>query len=266
MFTSSGRVPVLLRPRFLVGHLMISIVVAGCVTAGFWQLDRHRDQQVARRVTVSPAVISGPDITEISDITTQQGVRIQARGRFDSAREFLLDEQTRGDDVGYDVLTPFVLEDGTKLLVDRGFLPADRLDDLDTTARPPDGRLLIAGALHTSQRALPSERVVPGSDRTVERVDLPALSTALSFSLRPVWIVLDAQDPVPSPSSPEPADPPNTRGVTDDVNHLAYVVQWFAFAGIGLMGWPLVMRRSIGRHAHKVRRQPPTSDSTNATL
>lgn len=60
--------------------------------------------------------------------------RVQARGKWDARRQFLLDNRTRDGRAGYEVLTPLQLADGSWLLVNRGWVPfsgyRDRLPDV----------------------------------------------------------------------------------------------------------------------------------------
>ncbi|MGE5624897.1 MAG: SURF1 family protein [Bacillota bacterium] len=60
-------------------------------------------------------------------------LRVAATGHYDSGRQILLQDMTRGDEVGYEVLTPLLLRDGAIALVDRGWMPA-----LPEAKTPPD--------------------------------------------------------------------------------------------------------------------------------
>jgi cytochrome oxidase assembly protein ShyY1 len=42
---------------------------------------------------------------------------------------------------------------------------------------------------------------------------------------------------------------------TDDGPHLSYAVQWFLFAGVGLIGWPVLLQRT-GREERRPGRRP----------
>ena len=77
--------------------------------------------------------------------------------------------------------------------------------------------------------------VVKGSDAHRQLV---TAETALALGLD-VWIEAQFQEPAPrgnDPALPKPESP-------DDVNHLQYAIQWFAFAAIALIGWPIVVWR-----------------------
>ena len=61
-------------------------------------------------------------------------------------------------------------------------------------------------------------------------------------SLTPQW-----HDPTPLNNGPALPDPPEA----DEVNHLSYAFQWFAFALIPLVGWPIVLYRVTRRDRTK---------------
>ena len=49
---------------------------------------------------------------------------VTVTGRYDPAHEILARVRTLHDNVGFEVITPLVLADGTAVLVDRGWIPA----------------------------------------------------------------------------------------------------------------------------------------------
>lgn len=59
-------------------------------------------------------------------------LRVTAIGSYDPTRQVLLQEMTRGEQVGFEVLTPFLMQGGVIALVDRGWVPMDAKGD------PPD--------------------------------------------------------------------------------------------------------------------------------
>ncbi len=63
--------------------------------------------------------------------------RIAVSGRFEPSRQFLLDNRSHAGKPGYEVLTPFVLDDGQRILVNRGWVPfrgyRDQLPDVSMT-------------------------------------------------------------------------------------------------------------------------------------
>src|SRR3954471_22455649 len=89
---------VLLRPRWLVGHVIVITLACLFVAAGFWQLHRNtqkHDKVAAARVTyLAPA----PSLT--SRPAPRPGERAEVSGTYDAAHEALLRGQVRGAKVG----------------------------------------------------------------------------------------------------------------------------------------------------------------------
>lgn len=161
--------------------------------------------------------------------------RVRLSGRFDTQRHVLVDNQVFQGRAGVHVLTPFQLDDGRWLLVNRGWLPlpADRrsLPDVPT----PDGGQKLSGKLDEMYR--PGKRL--GRDdplqgdwpRLVTYPETDAIAKALDHALYPLVLLLDAQ---------------HTAGFGDrdwkPVNnsaakHRARAMQWFTFIAAALIIW-----------------------------
>jgi cytochrome oxidase assembly protein ShyY1 len=91
------------------------------------------------------------------------------------------------------------------------------------------------------------EGAPPGSARAataggvleLTRIDLGLVQRDLDYDLYPVYVRLQAQQPAQSSGLPQVVPPP----ALDEGPHLSYAVQWFIFAAIGLIGWPILLRR-----------------------
>ncbi len=210
------------------------------VGLGIWQLARndqkHRLIARERAAYAQPA----PNVAEAAG--ARAGTRVEARGTFDATRETVLRNQVRSDHVGVDVLTPLRLADGTAVLVDRGWVQASAQGGL-TTDPPPSGTATVHGLLHSSNSLAKSDSVDHLSDGRlgVPRVDLEAIGKTLPYEIKPVWIEAQAISPKPAGSAPQLPQPP----APDPVNHMQYAIEWFAFALIPIVGWPIALRRFL---------------------
>jgi len=77
-----------------------------------------------------------------------QYLKVQALGSYDPGRQLLLEDMTHEGAVGYEVLTPFQLETGALVLVDRGWVaatPAGGAPDIGV----PGGQREVRGILGT---------------------------------------------------------------------------------------------------------------------
>jgi cytochrome oxidase assembly protein ShyY1 len=211
------------------------------LSLGIWQLARnnHKHAIIAREKAAyaKPA----PDVTALAS-GAGDGEPVQARGTFDAAHETVLRNQVHHDAVGVDVLTPLRLSDGTAVLVDRGWVHASSGASL-TTDPPPAGTAVVHGLLHSSNTFASGDTVNHLADGrlAVPRVDLAAIGATLPYPLKKVWIEARAITPTPMGNSPALPQPPSP----DPVNHLEYAIEWFAFALIPIVGWPIALRRLL---------------------
>jgi len=242
----------LLRPSW-IGLLLAGLAVAvGCIALGRWQLDRLHDRQ-DRNAAVESAQAAEPVPvalllrTDRPADAANQWRRVTATGRYDAEHEVLLRGQLDSGRAGFHVLTPLITEDGTALLVNRGWIPIDRSG---AATAAPDVPPAPAGDVSVLGRVRPLEpvraaRAVPGGDSlTLEAVDLPALADDVPYPLYSAYVELLEQHPS-GQDQPELVDAPELS----EGPHLAYAVQWFLFSGLGLLGYVMFARQEAQRRA-----------------
>ena len=206
---------------------------------GTWQLDRlswkvDLQQRVTERVSAPPV----PLPPALDDPGAWEFRPVSVTGRFLHEKELHLVARPRRGQVGYEVVTPLLREDGRPLLVNRGFVPMDRIDP----ASRPDGQ--VAGVITvTGTLRLPQEKGwfqpgnTPGAD-SWQRLDLPAMATAAGLpEVAPFVVELSpGQSPGGLPAGVEQhVELPN--------NHLQYAVTWYSFAATLAVIYVLSQRR-----------------------
>lgn len=116
--------------RFRAGlwpTLAMLLLCALFLRLALWQWDRAAYKRgllaayaaQAARPPVSLDAVLGDSTLE----SLPEYLRVSASGRYDPARQILLQDMTREDAVGYEVLTPFLMQGGVIALVDRGWIP-----------------------------------------------------------------------------------------------------------------------------------------------
>ena len=223
-------------PR-LFPTLLAAAAIALFVVLGYWQLGRAEEKRaIASRFTAGGPVIDWKQLP--ADAPRYQRVRLS--GHYDKDHQFLLDNMSHESVAGVDVLTPFVLDSGDTVLVNRGWLPfgATRQDlpDVDVDA----GQRTIVGRTDELPRPGIWLKAPPatGWPRLVQYPKMQELSVALGVELAPRQVLLD------------PAVPDGyirtwiVPGAAADQN-LGYAVQWFAFAAaVGAIWFFLGFRKS----------------------
>ncbi len=238
----------LLTPRKIARHLFRLAIISGCVVAGLWQLSRlhwqHRfDGTVAARLRAATVPFDRfvpPGSTADPGAFTYR--HVTATGTYDTAHELIWLARTRSDLNGNDVLTPLVLSDGRALLVDRGWVPFEDQTPPVASASPPGGTVTVSGVLFPSEVPPPGKPGAAGP--AFIKIDLARIGRALPTQLAPVYLRLQTQTPGQAGTLPEPQPLPD---LTASPPHLSYTIQWFVFATIGLLGYPIVLRREARR-------------------
>jgi surfeit locus 1 family protein len=164
-------------------------------------------------------------------------------GEFEPADEVLIRSQVHQAVAGFHVITPLVGEDGTAVLVNRGWVPLDADEVPVLAASPPAGTVTLTGWVRPTQTRGSLGPVDPATGRlvTLNRVDIERIQDQVSYELEPVYLsVLDQTEgelPVPAPGPT----------FDDEGPHLGYAIQWFSFALIGVVGYFFLLRRATRR-------------------
>lgn len=253
----------LLRPSW-IGLFVAGIAVAvGCIALGQWQLDRLHER-TDRNAAVESAQ-AAPPVPAAVLLSTDHPVdaaaqwrRVTATGRYDAAHEVLLRGQLDGGRAGFHVLTPLITDDGTALLVNRGWIPIDPSGA--ATAAPsvppaPDGEISVLGRVRPLEAVRAARAVATGDSLTLQTVDLPALADDVPYPLYSAYVELLEQQPS-GQDQPELVDAPELS----EGPHLAYAVQWFLFSGLGLLGYVMFARQEAQRRSSVPQPQSSPDD------
>jgi surfeit locus 1 family protein len=228
------------RPRLWTTLTML-LLVALFVALGQWQWGKAERKAAAQALLDTHAVEASIRLpaTRIADADAFHYRRVVVQGHYRAEGQILLDNQMMDEQVGYRVLTPFVIVGGkTEVMVDRGWVaaPADRrlLPDDVLRAVSPAPTLLAGTAVVPSRKhfALAADTAPAGGNARWQFLDLDRYASEAKAELQPVIIRLD------------PGQPDGYLRVwprPDDRNerHLSYALQWFGFAAstVGIWAW-----------------------------
>src|SRR5690349_7756882 len=155
-FSAFGRTFSPTWPMTLVTLILLTLFVV----LGRWQWHRGEAKQAVwaeygRNAASVPLASRGLDQVD-------RFAHIELSGTFEPDHQFLLDNISHAGQPGYEVLTSFALNDGRRVLVNRGWVPftgyRDRLPDVSMTAGAPttiSGRIdeLPSGGLASGHAA-----------------------------------------------------------------------------------------------------------------
>ncbi|MGY3406040.1 cytochrome o ubiquinol oxidase subunit IV [Bradyrhizobium sp. GM5.1] len=129
--------------------------IALLIALGVWQIERRAWKlalidRVEQRVHAPAQPIPSPAAWPTVSAANDEYRHVSVSGRFLHDRETLAQAVTE-EGPGYWVLTPLRRDDGTLVLVNRGFVPSDRRDASTRWDGNPQGQVEITGLLRVTE-------------------------------------------------------------------------------------------------------------------
>ncbi|MER5216024.1 SURF1 family protein [Streptomyces sp. NPDC002838] len=238
----------LLSRQWVILTLVALLLIPTMIRLGIWQMHRYelrtaRNQLVADALSAKPVPVermTSPGHTVTRD---ERYRRVTAKGHFDTEDEVVVRRRTNSDDeVGYHVLTPFVLTDGKVLLVNRGWIPADGPSQtaFPKVPAPPRGQITVTGRLMpdetTAASGIKNLKGLP--DRQIMLINSEQEARRLDAQVLGGYVAQTA--PEPKGDTPELVGRP---GNEDAALNYAYAIQWWLFSAGVPIGWLVLVRR-----------------------
>ena len=225
--------------------MVVVAVIVLMINLGFWQLSRYHERTAFNKIVTQRIASPIVPITELLvDLQSKNETPTSLEWRTVQVVGEYLDDQTvvvvnRSQDgfSGKDPLTPILLENGTLVLINRGFLPLTT-----QVASAPSGRVEIIGRVRISQTRRHGRLSDPSSGvlREIINIDLARLSTQMPTPLAPIYVEMFTSKPEDSILLSQIASPVLSSG-----SHLSYTIQWFMFSIFVVFGWVVVVRRKL---------------------
>ncbi|MFC5636629.1 SURF1 family protein [Streptomyces bullii] len=261
----------LLSRQWVILTLIALLLIPTMIRLGIWQMHRY-EERTARNRLVTEALAAEPvPVERLTSpghaITSDERYRtVTAKGRFDPDDEVVVRRRTNSDDeVGYHVLTPFVLTDGKVLLVNRGWIPGDRTSQTTypKVPAPPRGEITVTGRLMPDEttatsgikdlKDLPDRQIMLiNSAQEARRLDAPVLGGYIAQTA-----------PEPKGGTPELLGDP---GKEDAALNYAYAVQWWLFAAAVPVGWVILARREARERAEAAAKKTTATEAEPAAV
>ncbi len=259
------------RPGWILSHLFVGACVCAFIWAGFWQLRRLDERRtsnalvtartIAEPVPLAQALAADPAVHDAEAVAYR---RVTVTGTYQVDDQVLISNRTNGGSPGFWVVTPIRQADGSEVLVNRGWIPLPYGDGGSPAVyQPPSGQVTVTGIVRPTQVTEGLEVADPADGRltTMIRVDVPRLAKQISAPLVPVYVDLGQQVP-PQPAgipAPVPAPP------LDEGSHFSYACQWFLFATLTCIVYPLLLRRTA-RHKEADAKQAAVDLAESQTV
>lgn len=236
-----------MRPGPLVLVIVLLALAGVCVRMGLWQHSRWIEKRAAN-TRLEFMLRSGPEIIDGgAALRARRTDKVQLGGRFDPSRHLLLSREPEEGGVGVDVVTPFRLNDGTLVLVDRGWMAVDsaeaahpeRFTRVDSTCV-----IALARPLRGGHSRLPWVRLQGDVLQRWSTLhpDPDTLAARWPDVANDVWLVALPECTTDSLKRFPPEKP-------DPQTHLSYAIQWAIFTIAALGGAAVVVARERKRAA-----------------
>nr|WP_250009451.1 SURF1 family cytochrome oxidase biogenesis protein [Actinoplanes sp. M2I2] len=256
----------LLSPRWLAAAALAVAAAVVMVMLGNWQLRRYEERSAINdRIDAADSVAAVP-LTSVltrpvtaSTAGTAPGkdlawTKVTVSGRYDPSHEIQARGRTVDGEVGFEIVTPLVLTDGTAVLVDRGWVPAPGGALTAPVVPPaPTGEVTVVGQVHLSEsRPVAVERRDGRLD--TRRISLSRLAPEMPYPMYGAYVLLTEQTPA--------NDAAFTRIPIDHEDawqNGGYAVQWWLFAGMALAAYVYYARKEA-RGPEPAGERAPTTD------
>jgi cytochrome oxidase assembly protein ShyY1 len=229
----------LLRPKWIVFHLLIVALVTIMLMLANWQLDRHQQRVAFNKILIervnAPTAPLEQVLNEFPSASDAEWRSVQLVGTYLQGHDLQIVNVSQGGGPGFDPVTPLQLNDGRLILVNRGFIPLG-----GTVQQAPTGQVTLQGRL----RATSVKRLGAISDASsgvlteVQRIDIDRLQPQMPSPLLNVYLEMQSSSPTDDAALSRIAEPNFSNG-----SHLGYVGQWILFSLCALGGWFAIVRR-----------------------
>jgi cytochrome oxidase assembly protein ShyY1 len=250
----------LLRPAWLLSHVLVLLLIVSLFNLGLWQLRRlderqQTNEEIQARAEADPvdlaAVVSSGESTDVGgDLRFTEA---SATGSYDADRQVLLRSRSLDGRPGFWVLTPLVTDAGPTLVVNRGWIPFEsETDASDIEFETPTGSVAVTGLV---QESVGPAKAADGERTTIAHADLDWFEDELGVDVYPVYLQLQDQEPAPGELPVVLPAPDLGEGP-----HFGYAMQWFIFTAIAVVGYPIVLYKVAHGRGREGRNRPPEYD------
>jgi cytochrome oxidase assembly protein ShyY1 len=259
------RLTFLLRPSWLVLALVVGGFAYACFTVlAPWQLGKNtsteeRNSRIEASMSQEPVPVSEL-LSGADPAVDDEWRRVIADGSYLPDSDVLVRLRSVEAGPAYEVLTPFALDDGSTMLVNRGYVRPVQGTAVPEIEPAPAGRVTLDARIRLS------EGTVDGRDAFTDAgylqiyyIDAPQVAAATGLDLVNGYLQLDADQPGGLGTIPLPQ--------LDSGPYLSYGLQWLAFGimaplGLGYFLWAELRER---RKAKANNADPaPVEDGTDA--
>ena len=260
----------LMSRQWVILALITLLLIPTMIRLGIWQMHRYemrsaRNQLVTNALHAKPVPVETISTPGHAVTRTEKYRTVTATGTFETSKEVVVRRRTNDDDeVGFHVLTPFVLTDGKVVLINRGWIPATGAQTVfPKIPAPPSGRTTITGRLMADETTAASGiKDIKGlPDRQIMLINSEEQAKRLNAQVLGGYVEQTA--PEAKGDTPEQISDP---GKEDAPLNYAYMIQWWLFAAAVPVGYVVLARREARDRREAAAKEEETAEAEPATV
>jgi cytochrome oxidase assembly protein ShyY1 len=223
----------LIKPRWIALTLFLLILIYLFIRLSNWQFDRY-DQRVLRNESTNVALSLAPkkidSVSQMSDL--KQWEKIELTGSYLSDQSKLVRKQYLENNLGFWVRSPFKIQNGENILVNRGWIPiGSSASSNQSIPLAPVGTVNLEGYLQPFTESITQPTDLPLNQ--VNTIDYKYFESAIANNF---YVQLANSSPMDNQVAIIPL-PELSNGP-----HFSYAIQWILFALLLPIGWYVLLK------------------------
>lgn len=242
--------------------LVIAAVIV-MIRLGLWQLDRLDQRRtfnarVEEQLSQNALIINKENLrADLYNMEYREGIVL---GEYDHDHQVVLRNQDWQGRLGVHLITPLIIQGSDQaILVNRGWIPYEEFESGELAQFDEMGLVEVNGVIRRSQK---KPRIGGRADEIPAEgepalqawnwINVEGIAGQLPYELLPVYLQS-------SPESSRNQMPYRTQPDLElsEGSHLGYALQWFTFATILAVGYPIYVRREEMRQSMRTGKDKP---------
>ena len=223
----------LIKPRWIALTLFLLILIYLFIRLSNWQFDRY-DQRVLRNESTNVALSLAPKkIDAVSQMSgLKQWEKIELTGSYLSDQSKLVRKQYLENNLGFWVITPFKIQNGENILVNRGWIPiGSSASSNQSIPLAPVGTVNLEGYLQPFNESITQPKDLPLNQ--VNTIDYKYFESEIANNF---YVQVAKSSPMDNQVAIIPL-PELSNGP-----HFSYAIQWILFALLLPIGWYVLLK------------------------
>lgn len=208
--------------------LMTLCLCALFIRLGYWQLQRAAEKENLQAMFSERLHLLPLSLDQLLKNSDKLYYPVKVTGHYDNAHTILLDNKIYAHQIGYEVLTPLIIDQNKNvLLVNRGWVSATVNRNVLPSIPDMMGEQTLLGYVYvmpkksfTLGRTLENDKTWP---LRMQVLDIPLLENKLQQTFYPFVLLLAPDKKLGFVRDWKPVAMPAQK-------HIGYAVQWFSFA------------------------------------